>query len=89
MSATQAYWFRENARQGETAFQALPIRGSSDTRGLQERLLQRRGRDRVRLQGEVQNHGECLVLFEIVINYACENGGENTLFTWLKKTTCV
>lgn len=72
LSATQADRFREDAGEGETALQALPVRGSSDTRGLQERLLQRRRRDRVRLQGEVQNHGECQVLLEIAVNNACE-----------------
>ena len=63
LPGAQAHRLRQNDRQGQTSVAALPVRGRAHSQGLQERLLQRRRRERVRVQGEVQDHGECHEVF--------------------------
>lgn len=45
-------------RQSQAPEEALRVRGQGNPGGLQERLLPGRRRERVRLQREVQDHGE-------------------------------
>lgn len=56
LPAVQAHGHRQDAGARQAAQEAVRARRQPAARGLQERLLQRRGRDELRLQGEVPHH---------------------------------
>jgi len=56
LPARETDWIREYDCQSAPTEETLRVRWRANTETLQERLLQRRRRDRIRLQGETPYH---------------------------------